>query len=150
MERSSLLVLVIGVVAAVGLALISPYLALMALIIVGVVLMVLAIGHDTRDMPQLQIDLAEDARSVRIRNTGNAPALAIQAAFVPLGVEFTLASLAPEAIHEQVLPEQTPELKAVVSYQNSVGREFRETAHLSALHPEDDPFRPPFALFRWK
>ncbi len=150
MERSSLIVIGVGLVAAAGLALISPFLSLMALIIAGVVLMALAISSDTRDLPDLQVALAEDARAVVVRNEGNAPALGVHVALVPTGLEFDLASLAPEAVHEQPLAGQVAEVKAVVSYRNSAGQEFRRTALLSALHPEEDMLRPPFALFRWK
>ena len=150
MERSSLIVIAAGLAAAAGLALISPYLSLMALIVAVVVLMVLAIGRDTRDLPDLQVALAEDARAIELRNRGNAPALGIRVALVPTGAEFEIASLAPDAVHELPLAEQMAEVKAIVSFQNGAGQKFRRSALLSALHPENDPLRPAFGIFGWK
>ncbi len=150
MERSLVIVAVLGIVAAVGLFFISAYLSLMALIVAGVVAMAIAISREARDLPDIQIALAEDARSIRLRNSGNAPALEVHASFVPLDLEVNLPSLAVEAIHEVPLPAQVAEVKAVVAFKNGKGQTFRRTALLSALHPEEDLLRPPFALFRWK
>jgi hypothetical protein len=150
MERSLVIVVVLGLVVAAGLLIVSPYLSLMALIIAGIVAMALSIGRDTRDFPDIEAVLAEDARSVSLRNKGNAPALQVHASFVPIGVETDVASLAVEATHEEPLPEQVAEVKVVVTYKNSRGQPFRRTALLSALHAQDDPLRPPFAIFGWK
>ncbi len=150
MERSYQVVLAIGVVAAAGLALISPYFSLMALIIVGVVLMVLKIGSDTHDLPDLQVDFSDDARAVIVENKGNAPAHGIHLSLVPTGVDADIQSLAPDAVHSVPLPEQVAEVKAVISFRNGSGQEFRRSMVISALHPTGDLLRPSFALFRWK
>lgn len=145
-----MIVIVLGLVAAAGLFVVSPYLSLMALIIAGIVAMALAIGRDTRDFPDIEALFAEDARSVMLRNRGNAPAFQVHASFVPIGVEVDLPSLEVEAAHEQPLPEQVAEVKVVVTYRNSKGQPFHRTALLSALHAQDDPLRPTFAIFGWK
>ncbi|HIH04578.1 MAG TPA: hypothetical protein HA263_12330 [Methanoregulaceae archaeon] len=150
MERSLVIVVVLGLVAAAGLFLVSPYLSLMALIITGVAVMALAIGRDASDLPDIEASLAEDARAVALRNNGNAPALQVHASFVPIGVEVDLPTLAVEAIHEEPLPEQVTEVKVVVTYRNSGGQAFRRTVLLSALRAQDDPLRPTFAIFGWK
>ncbi|MEN6342764.1 MAG: hypothetical protein ABFC89_09420 [Methanospirillum sp.] len=150
MERSLVIVIVLGLVAAAGLFFVSPYLSLMALIIAGVVGMALAIGRDTHDLPDVVASLAEDARSIMLRNRGNAPALQLHVSIVPIGVDADIASLAVEEMHEQPLPEQVTEVKVVVTYKNSKGQPFRRTALLSALHPEEDPLRPPFGIFGYK
>ncbi|MGD9936457.1 MAG: hypothetical protein AB7S61_03150 [Methanoregulaceae archaeon] len=150
MERSFLVVLAIGVVAAAGLALISPYLSLIALIIVGVVLMVQKIGSDTHDLPDLQVEFSEDARAVIVENKGNAPAHGIHLSLVPIGVEADVPSLAPDAMHPVPLAEQVAEVKAIVTYRNGQGQEFRRSMVISALHSTGDLLRPSFALFRWK
>ena len=150
MERSFVIVIVLGLVAAAGLLIVSPYLSLIALVIAGVVAMALVIGRDARDLPDIETSFAEDARSVMLRNTGNAPALQVHVSLVPLGVEADIPSLAVEAIHEQPLPEQVPEVKVVVSFKNRKGQAFRRTALLSALHPDQDPLRPAFGIFGYK
>ena len=143
-------VMVAGVGAAAGLLIVSPYLSLIALVIAGVVAMALVIGRDARDLPDIETSFAEDARSVMLRNTGIAPALEVHVSLVPLGVEADIPSLAVEAVHEQPLPEQVPEVKVVVSFKNRKGQAFRRTALLSALHPEQDPLRPAFGIFGYK
>jgi hypothetical protein len=150
MERSLVIVIVLGLVAAAGLLLVSPLLSLMALIIAGVVAVSIAIGRDARDLPDIEILLAEDARSVVLRNRGNAQALQLHTSLVPLGIEADLPSLAVEAIHEVPLSQQVAEVKAVVTYRNSSGQPFRRTALLSALHPPEDPLKPAFGIFGYK
>jgi len=150
MERSLVIVIVLGLAAAAGLLLVSPFLSLMALIIAGVAVMALAIGRDTRDLPDIEASLSEEARSVILRNRGNAPALQLHVSAVPIGVEVDLPSLAVEAVHELPLPGQVTEVKVVVTYNNSKGQPFRRTALLSALHPPEDPLRPAFGIFGYK
>jgi hypothetical protein len=150
MERSLVIVVVLGLVAAAGLLLVSPYLSLIALVVAAVVAMALVIGRDARDFPDLEATLGDDARSVVLRNKGNAPAHQVHASFVPIGAELDLPALAVEATHEERLPQQVSELKVVVTYKNSKGQPFRRTELLSALHARDDPLRPPFAIFGWK
>ncbi len=145
-----MIVIVLGLAAAAGLLLISPFLSLIALVIAGVAVMALAIGRDTRDLPDIEAELSEGARSVMLRNRGNAPALQLHVSAVPIGVEVDLPSLAVEAVHELPLPGQVTELKVVVTYTNSKGQPFRRTALLSALHAPEDPLRPAFGIFGYK
>jgi hypothetical protein len=150
MERSLVIVVVLGLVAAAGLFFVSPYLSLIALVVAGVVAMTIAIGRDTYDLPDIEIALADDARAVLLRNRGNASALQVHASVVPIGVETDISSLAVEAIHELPLPGQVTEVKAVVTFENSRGQPFRRTALLSALHPQADPLKPAFGIFGYK
>jgi hypothetical protein len=150
MERSLVIVAVLGIVAAAALFLVSPYLSLIALVIAGIVAMAIAIGRDTRDLPDIEISLADDARSIVLRNRGNAPALQVHTSIVPIGVEADLLSLAVEATHELPLHEQVAEVKVVSTFKNSTGQPFRRTALLSALHPQEDPLKPAFGLFGYK
>lgn len=150
MERSLVIVIVLGLAAAAGLLLVSPYLSLIALVIAAVVVMALAIGRDSRDLPDIEASLAEDARSVMLRNTGNAPAHQVHASLVPIGVEVDLSSLAVDEVHELPLAEQVTEVKVVLTFKNSEEQPFHRTALLSALHPEQDPLRPAFNIFGYK
>lgn len=150
MERSLVIVIVLGLVAAAALLLVSPYLSLIAVVITGIAVMALAIGRDTRDLPDIEISLAEDARSVTLRNRGNAPAHQVHVSVVPIDVEADLLTLAVEAVHELPLPEQMAEVKVIVAFKNSKGQPFHRTALLSALHGQDDPLRPAFGIFGWK
>ena len=145
-----MIVIVLGLAAAAGLLLISPFLSLMALIIAGVVAMALAIARDTRDLPDIEASLSEEARSVILRNRGNSPALQVHVSLVPIGVEVDLPSLAVEEVYELPLPGQASEVKVVVTYDNSKGQPFRRTALLSALHAQEDPLRPAFGIFGYK
>ena len=145
-----MIVIVLGLAAAAGLLLVSPYLSLIAVVITGIVVMVLAIGRDARDLPDIEVSLAEDARSITLRNRGNAPADQVHVSVVPIGLEADLPSLEIEAVHELPLPEQVAEVKAVVTFKNSRGQPFRRTALLSALHGQDDPLRPAFGIFGYK
>ncbi len=145
-----MIVIVLGLAAAAGLLLVSPYLSLIAVVITGIVAMVLAIGRDARDLPDIEVVLAEDARAIALRNRGNAPALEVHVSLVPIGVEADLPSLEIEAVHELPLPGQVAEVKAVVTFKNSKGQTFRRTALLSALRGQDDPLRPAFGIFGYK
>ncbi len=150
MERSFLVVLAIGVAVAAGLALVSPFFSLIALIIVGVVLMVIWIGSDTRDLPDVQVDFSEDGHAVIVENKGNAPAQRVHVSLVPIGLEADVPSLAPDEAHPVPLAGQVAEAKAIITYQNGSGQTFRRTMVISVLHSSEDLFRPAFALFRWK
>ena len=99
MERSLVIVIVLGLVAAAALLLVSPYLSLIAVVITGIAVMALAIGRDTRDLPDIEISLAEDARSVTLRNRGNAPAHQVHVSVVPIDVEADLLGLGRRTDH---------------------------------------------------
>lgn len=150
MDRSLVIVAVLGIAAAAVLLLVSPYLSLIALVIAAVAGMAIVIWRDSYDHPSIEATLAEDARSIMLRNTGNAPAREVHASFVPLDMDVDLPSLDVEAIHEVPLPGQVPEVKVVVRFKNGKGQALQTTSLLSSLHPEGDPLRPAFPLFRWK
>jgi phosphomannomutase len=150
MERSIAIVVVLSLAAAAGLFFVSVYLSLIALVVAAVVAATIAIGRDTYDLPDIQAALADDARAVLVRNSGNAPALQVHVSVVPLGLDFDIPSLAVEEVHEEPLPGQAAEVKVVVTFKNGAGHPFRRTALLSALRPDADPLRPPFAIFGWK
>ncbi len=97
-----------------------------------------------------EIKLADDARAVRLRNTGNAPALRVHTSVVPINFDFDVASIAVDAVHEQPLPAQVSEVKAVVSFENARGEPFKRSQLLSALHADSDPLRPTFPIFGWR
>ena len=150
MERSIVIVIVLGLVAAAGLYLVSPYLSLIVLVIAAVVAASFAISRDAVDLPDIAVTLAEDARSIVLRNSGNATALQVHASIVPVEIEFDLPSLGVEAIHEEPLPGQVTEVKAIVTFKNSMGQSFQRVELLSALRPEADPLRPTFPIFGWR
>ena len=83
-------------------------------------------------------------------HSGNATALQVHTSIVPVEIEFDLPSLGVEAIHEEPLPGQVTEVKAIVTFKNSTGQSFQRVELLSALRPEADPLRPTFPIFGWR
>ncbi|NLX50439.1 MAG: hypothetical protein GXY82_11350 [Methanospirillum sp.] len=150
MERSLVILIVLGVAATAGLIFVSPYLSMIAVVITAIAAMAIWIGRDAEDLPDIEIKLADDARAVRLRNTGNAPALRVHTSVVPINFDFDVASIAVDAVHEQPLPAQVSEVKAVVSFENARGEPFKRSQLLSALHADSDPLRPTFPIFGWR
>ncbi|MDD1716509.1 MAG: hypothetical protein LUQ01_05875 [Methanolinea sp.] len=152
MDKRISFVLVLGLVVSVVLfLLVDLYMAIIALILVIVLVMSLWIMQDSVLTPQIAVRLEEDAKSVLVKNKGNAPALHIHMALVPMNLEFDLPALKDEEQKSFPLGQMVNEVKAVVTYQNERGVNFSGTFHLSSLGPdEDDLLKPSFPLFGWK
>jgi uncharacterized protein (DUF58 family) len=150
MDRKIQLLLVSGIVITLIVFLINIYVAGVVFIILVALLMSLAIMQDSTFLPAVTAELREDAKAVVIRNTGNATAVKIHVALVPLNAEYDLAALDVDQAHEYPLEKMIEEVKVVVSFENEKGGTFSHAYQLSAYGSGDDPLKPMIPLFNWK
>lgn len=150
MDRNAKILLAGGIVIALILAVVSVYLAGIVFILVIVFVMSQMIMQDTTFQPDISAKLREDAKAVVLTNSGNAVALHIHAALVPLDIEYDVPALAVDASHEYPLGVMAGEIKVVVSYENEKTNRFSGVFMLSSMAPEYDPLKPAFPLFGWK
>jgi hypothetical protein len=151
MDKSQKIVLVVGLIIAVALIFFNIYIGLIALVILATLVMSFRIMNDSVQAPEIVAFLNEDAKSLVIKNVGNAAAHSIHVSVVPHNIEYDIASL--EADTRNIHPFETmiSEAKAVVRYKNQKGNEYSRSIHLSALGgDEDDILKPVFPLFKWK
>jgi len=152
MEKKHILLLAIGAVCCVILFFINVYLGATGAIILAALAMSVLIMEDSRVLPEITIELGDDAKKIRVKNEGNAPAYEIHVAVVPLDIEFDLPELAADAAYDYPLPHMIDEAKAVVSFRAKTGSaQTSRTFPLSALGKNgDDLLKPMFPLFKWK
>jgi len=145
------LLLIVGIIVTLTLLFIEPYYAAIFAIIIVILIMSFRIMGETRDLPDIVVQLREDAKAIQIINRGNGRAHNIHIALVPHNLEFDVAGIEPDANEVIHLGSMLEEAKAVVSYENSRGRKFSRSYMLSALSPNDDDLlKPTFPLFSWK
>jgi hypothetical protein len=106
--------------------------------------------QDTTGIPEIVTKLRDDAKAVLLTNKGNAKAVKIHAALVPVNIEFDIPVLKEEATHEIPLTTMVEEIKIVITYENEKGRLFSHSARLSALEEEPDLLKPIIPIFKWK
>lgn len=151
MENSQKIVLVVGLVVTVVLFFLNIYIGLIALIILAALIMSFRIMNDSVQTPDIVAFLSEDAKSLVIKNVGNAGAYSIQVSVVPHNIEYDIASLGVDARSVHPFETMISEAKAVVRYKNQKGEEFSRSIHLSALGGDDDDIlKPVFPLFKWR
>jgi hypothetical protein len=151
MDKNQKIVLVVGLVVTVAFLFYNIYLGLIALIILGALIMSFRIMNDSVQTPDIVAFLNEDAKSLVVRNVGNAGAYSIHVSVVPHNIEYDIASLDPDTRSIHPFDEMISEAKAVVRYKNQKGEEFSRSIRLSALGgDEDDILKPVFPLFKWK
>ncbi len=151
MDKNQKNVLAIGALAAVGLALIDIFYALIAIVVVLALLMSIQIMGDSGNYPSVVVGLEEDAKGLTVVNKGNAEAKNIHVTIVPINIEFDIPSLKPDEQSEFGLPSMLSEAKAVVTYENAQGQKYMRSYALAALGGGDeDILRPVFPIFGWK
>ena len=143
-------VLLAGLVIAAALLFVDPYLAGIAFILVLSLAVVFFIMGETHNLPDLACVLSEDAKGIELVNRGNDLAVRIHVTLVPLDREFDLAELPADTTHTISLPAMVAEAKALVSYENRIGRKFSRSCRLSATQRDEDPLKPLFPTFGWK
>jgi hypothetical protein len=159
MEKYQITVLVLGLLAAIAVTLLggpeSIYLGLVIIVIDLVLFMSFIISESSKKLkriPKLTAHLAEDAKTVIIRNEGDRAAVGVHVSLVPLNIEFDIPRIDPgdDATHPE--REMINEAKAVMTYQDEEGAAYSHSTHLSALGPdeEDDLLKPVFPMFKWK
>ncbi|WP_342676500.1 hypothetical protein [Methanofollis sp. UBA420] len=150
MDKVPVLILAAGVVIGLVLAVAeNVFMGVSIFVVLMTAAMCLQIMTETKNLPAVTCQLSDDAKSVVVVNGGNAPAEAIHVALVPMNLEFDVTGLGVDAEYAYALPAMAEEIKAVVTYKNSEGREFGRSFKLSSLE-ENDPLRPAFPMFSWK
>jgi hypothetical protein len=150
MDKKSQLVLVLGIAITLVTLFFNFYAAGVVFILFATIFMSLQIMNDTVSIPNVSAHLADDAKAIILRNSGNSAAVNIHVALVPLNVEYDVPSLAVDAIHTHPLPSMVQDIKAVVTFENEDKVPFSRTYPLSALGGEYDPFKPMIPIFKWK
>jgi len=150
MEKNSKILLVLGACTTLILLYIDIYLAGIACVLFIAILMSVLIMQDTRGIPDITVSFREDAKAVLLTNKGNARAVKIHAALVPLNREFDIPFLEEEATHEILLDNMVEDIKIAITFENEAGRSFSRSLRLSALEEEPDLLKPVFPIFKWK
>lgn len=149
MDNKSKIVLAFGIIITLCLLLFNIYAAGIAFVLVITIVMSLQIMQDSVSRPDIVASLAEDAKSVIIKNSGNAPALNIHVALVPLNTEYDIKFLAADETHTHPLASMIQEAKVVVTFENEEKMAFTRSYPLS-VSGEYDPFKPMIPVFKWK
>jgi hypothetical protein len=150
MEKNTTILLVLGAFIILILLFINIYLAGIACIILIIILMSLKIMQDSTGIPEIVVNLRDDAKAIILTNKGNARAEKIHVALVPVNIEFDISSLEVESTYEFLLNEMVETIRIAVTYQNENGRLFSSSSKLSVFGEEYDPFKPMFPMFKWK
>ncbi len=150
MDKKSQIVLVLGLAITIILLFISIYLAGIVFVLVITLFISLQIMQDSECRPDLTASLSDDAKSIIIKNSGNAPAVNIHVALVPMDSEYNVPSLAVDESHTHTLDKMIQEVKVVITFENEEKGGFTETFALSPLGNEYDPLKPMIPLFKWK
>ena len=109
--------------------------------------MSLFIMQDTKNLPDVVVELKEDAKGVVVRNSGNSDAVNVRVALVPVNIEYRIQTIAPDQVNEYPFESMLAEAKAVVTFENVMGDAFSRSYDLSA-RGSYDPLRPMIPLFR--
>jgi len=150
MKRNQLAIIVAGLILSALLAVISIYLAGIAVIIVIVLAMSFQIFQDSYLLTDLAVVLAENARVITVINRGNTLIRNIRVSLVPLDMEFQVPELEVDGKFTYELPQMLKEIKAVVEFEDKIGGKYHKSFELSALHDNDDVLKPMFPIFGWK
>ncbi|MDD1656682.1 MAG: hypothetical protein LUO87_04830 [Methanomicrobiales archaeon] len=151
MDQNQKRILAAGLLVCVAVAIFQIYFALILLVILITVLISLQIMRETRGFPDITCRLQEDAKGIAVRNRGNAKAVAIHLAVVPLDLEFDIPPLEPEETTTLAVPHMISEAKAVITFENEAGRKYSRTVMVSATgEGEEDLLKPMIPLFGWK
>ena len=150
MDKKSLIVLVSGIVLTLVVLIFNIYAASIVFILVITIVMSLQIMQDSAFRPEVSASLAEDAKSIILKNSGNSPAINIHVALVPLNVEYEVKSLAVDETHAHAFSSMIPEVKVVITFENEEKTVFTGSHSLSVSGNEFEPFKPMIPVFKWK
>ncbi|MDP2796630.1 MAG: hypothetical protein Q8N94_03875 [Methanoregula sp.] len=151
MDKKSQIVLVLGIAITIILCLIFDiYLAGIVFVLVITLFMSLQIMRDSTYLPDVVASLADDAKAIILKNSGNSTALHIHVALIPMNTEYDVPSLAVDETHTYPLASMIEEVKVMVTFENEKKSAFSQTYALSALGNEFDPLKPMIPLFKWK
>ncbi|HIH27762.1 MAG TPA: hypothetical protein HA256_07320 [Methanoregulaceae archaeon] len=151
MERNHKILL--GAVLAITIILffVNIYAAGTAAIIFIALVMSVWIMQDSQLHPEIVATLRNEAKSLELRNQGNATAYALHVVIIPHDVELDIPMLGEEERYVYTFDKMVDEAKVVVSFTNEKKQQYKKTFLLSALgKSEDDLLKPMFPLFKWK
>jgi len=150
MKRNQTAIIVAGLIICVILAVISIYLAGIAIILVIALAMSFQIMQDSERLTDLAVVLSENAKVITVLNKGNTGIRNIIVSLIPLDIEFRVHELAVDGKFTYELSQMINEAKAAVEFEDKNGTKFQKSFDLSALHDNDDLLKPMFPLFNWK
>jgi hypothetical protein len=150
MDRKLQILIVAGIILTILLLFINIYAAGIVFVLLVAIAMSLMIMQDSTALPDIVGELSDDAKAVIIRNSGNAMAMKIHVALVPINVEFDLPFLDVEATHLHPVGQMIEEVKVVIRFENEQGTTFSRTYRLSSLGDGFEPLKPMMPLFGWK
>ena len=130
---------------------VNIYVAGMAAIIFIALLMSFWIMQDSQHHPDVVATLRNEAKSLELRNRGNAAAYAIHVVVIPHDVSLDIPKLGEEERYEYTFDTMVNEAKVVVTFTNEKKDQYKKTYLLSALGTSDDDLlKPMFPIFKWK
>ena len=150
MDNKTKIFLVSGLIVIAVLFFISTIIAGIALILLLTVIMSLAIMQDSAGHPDIAAAIREDAKAIVLTNTGNAEAVRVQVALVPLNIRFDLPSLGVDKSFEYPLDSMVGDVKVAITFENGEQHTFSRSYVLSAMGNEFEPLKPLIPLFGWK
>jgi len=151
MEKNHTIILGAGVLVCAVFFYINIFLGGIGVIILIAIAMSFFIMEDSEVLPDITINLHDDAKRIGVTNRGTAPAYRIHITMVPLNIEFDIPELAVDGTTEHQLQEMINEAKAVVTFEDSKGSHYTRIFALSALGKNDDDLlKPMFPMFKWK
>jgi len=101
--------------------------------------------------PNITASLNDEAKSVELKNNGNASAYAIHVAIIPHEIEFDIPQLKEDEKYLYAFGKMINEAKVLVSFENEDKASFSKTYLLSATGISDeDLLKPAFPFFKWK
>lgn len=150
MDKKMLIIPVLGLAITIVLFFFNIYLAGIVFILLVTVFISMLIMQDSVSHPDMEADLTEDAKSIILKNAGNAPAYRIHVALVPMNTEYDVPVLAVDQTHTHLLDSMIQEVKVVITFENEDKLAFSQTYALSALGNQYEPFKPMIPMFKWK
>lgn len=144
-----LILLAAGIFLTIIAAFIDLYAGGIVFILFAAVAMSFFIMQETKTLPDIVIELKEDAKGIIIRNSGNSDAVDVHVAIVPHNMEYDIPILAPDQIREYLFGSMIAEAKAVATFKNIAGDAFSRSYEISA-RGSNDPLKPMIPLFRYK
>ncbi|MCU0632404.1 MAG: hypothetical protein MUC66_05445 [Methanolinea sp.] len=152
MERNLIILVVLGLAACGALFfLVDVYAMLIGVVVVIALAMSLFIMQDSAMSPNVEVDIKEDGRGIRVQNKGNAKAVSIRITLIPHDLHYKIPFLDEDAETTFSTDTMIERVKFVVEFQNERGDAFSKTRTISVFDkPDEDLLKPAFPLFKWK
>ena len=150
MDKKTRILIVAGLLITVVLYFINIYAAGIVFVILVTLVMILLIMQDSATLPDIVVELKEDAKGMTIRNSGNAVARKIHLALIPENIEFNIDSLQPDEITVHHFDTMIGKVKVVITFENDNNQKFTRTWQLASTEENYDPLKPMIPLFHWR